>query len=65
MFQSLGMPRVPDGSEGEEVCVSLSLCSHHLLLYTQDEGDHAQDDGSDDDDLKPLKSVNDLDEDES
>ena len=34
VFQSCGMPRVPDGSE-DSVCIFLSLCSHHLL-YTQD-----------------------------
>ncbi len=55
MFQSYGMPRELDGS-GEEVCVCLSLYSHHVL-YTQDEDAAGS---SDDDVVSNYGSVNDL-----
>ena len=61
LFQSFNMPQVPDGSDGE-VCVFLSLCSHHLL-NTQDIDKDA---GSSEDELKSnTESVNDLHEEES
>ena len=60
LFQSL-MPQVPDGSDGE-VCVFLSLCSHHLL-NTQDIDKDA---GSSEDELKSnTGSVNNFDDEES
>ena len=60
LFQSL-MPPAPDGSD-VEVCVFLSLCSHHLL-NTQDIDKDA---GSSEDELKSnTESVNDLHEEES